>query len=307
MAKNIFAGVNNIAKKPKDIYVGVNGIARKVKAAYVGVNGVARQCWPNSKIPNGSYQEVEWTRYVGSTDIKITTLPRIKIDFSVIGSGRIHDIIPNNSLYVSKLKYFPAHRWYDSESVNLDTGEKGMWIEDPAGYYVTRSWSADFSIQYNYFRIGEGYDVFEDYDSPQNAYGRFEYNSRDLTSEGILADKVYSLDFMNGNKAYLSCTDGYFSVASHQTLATFNKYPLDFTPDSQDSYIRLSDIGATQYNDYVKIYYVELLSGSTYLRKLVPCYRVSDGNIGMYDLVENYFIAGRYSKNDYPWMVGPTV
>lgn len=45
MAKAMYVGVNNVARKVKKVYVGVNGVARKVKKIYVGVNGVARLCW----------------------------------------------------------------------------------------------------------------------------------------------------------------------------------------------------------------------------------------------------------------------
>lgn len=43
MAKNVYVGVNNVARKVTSMYVGVNGVARKIKKAYVGVNGVAQQ------------------------------------------------------------------------------------------------------------------------------------------------------------------------------------------------------------------------------------------------------------------------
>lgn len=43
MAKGMYIGVNDKARKVKSAYVGVNGVARKAKLGYVGVNGVARQ------------------------------------------------------------------------------------------------------------------------------------------------------------------------------------------------------------------------------------------------------------------------
>ena len=42
MAKNVFVGVSNTARKVKRIYIGVDGVARKVKRVYLGVNGIAR-------------------------------------------------------------------------------------------------------------------------------------------------------------------------------------------------------------------------------------------------------------------------
>lgn len=42
MAKEIYVGIDGLAKKVGNMYVGVDGIARKIKKGYVGVDGVAR-------------------------------------------------------------------------------------------------------------------------------------------------------------------------------------------------------------------------------------------------------------------------
>lgn len=42
MARKVYVGANNTARRTKCAYIGVNGVARKVKKVYVGVNGVAR-------------------------------------------------------------------------------------------------------------------------------------------------------------------------------------------------------------------------------------------------------------------------
>lgn len=46
MAKDIFVGINNQARKVKNLYIGINGKARKVVSGYCGVNGIAKQFWP---------------------------------------------------------------------------------------------------------------------------------------------------------------------------------------------------------------------------------------------------------------------
>ena len=43
MAKNIYIGVDNVARKVKQPYIGVDNVARKVKSGFVGVDNVARQ------------------------------------------------------------------------------------------------------------------------------------------------------------------------------------------------------------------------------------------------------------------------
>lgn len=42
MAKRIYVGVGNTARRVKKAYVGINGLARRIKRAYIGVGGVAR-------------------------------------------------------------------------------------------------------------------------------------------------------------------------------------------------------------------------------------------------------------------------
>lgn len=42
MAKAVYYGIGDVARKVKKMYYGVNGVARKVKKGYIGVNGVAR-------------------------------------------------------------------------------------------------------------------------------------------------------------------------------------------------------------------------------------------------------------------------
>ena len=41
MAKNIYIGVDNVARKVKRPYIGVDNISRKVKSGFIGVDNVA--------------------------------------------------------------------------------------------------------------------------------------------------------------------------------------------------------------------------------------------------------------------------
>lgn len=42
MAKKVYVGVDNVARKVKKMYIGVDGVARKIKKGYIGIGGVAR-------------------------------------------------------------------------------------------------------------------------------------------------------------------------------------------------------------------------------------------------------------------------
>ena len=50
MAKGVYIGVDDKARKVGKLYVGVDGIARKVKKAYVGVNNVAQLIYEDAII-----------------------------------------------------------------------------------------------------------------------------------------------------------------------------------------------------------------------------------------------------------------
>lgn len=45
MAKGMYIGVGNVARKVKKAYVGIGGVARKVKKMYIGIGGTARLCF----------------------------------------------------------------------------------------------------------------------------------------------------------------------------------------------------------------------------------------------------------------------
>lgn len=51
MSKNIFIGVNNVARKAQSIYIGVNNVARKVKYVYIGdSNNKAQLCYSSGPV-----------------------------------------------------------------------------------------------------------------------------------------------------------------------------------------------------------------------------------------------------------------
>lgn len=70
MAKKIYVGVNNIARKSNKIYTGVNNVSRKVTEGYIGIDGLARQFW--------------------SSSVKLSTLP---LGSKVIYGGKYYKVI----------------------------------------------------------------------------------------------------------------------------------------------------------------------------------------------------------------------
>lgn len=50
MAKKLYLGVNEVARKGKKMYFGVADVARKVKKGYIGIGGVARPFWTGGEL-----------------------------------------------------------------------------------------------------------------------------------------------------------------------------------------------------------------------------------------------------------------
>ena len=69
MAKKVYIGQSDLARKVNKIYLGIDGKARKVVKGYVGVNGVARQFWPElilyywNKYNTITTNRYYWNRY----------------------------------------------------------------------------------------------------------------------------------------------------------------------------------------------------------------------------------------------------
>ena len=61
MAKNIYVGVSDVARKVSKAYVGVSGTARKIIKGYVGVNGVAQLFYSPSNAFTSSPIPRTWT------------------------------------------------------------------------------------------------------------------------------------------------------------------------------------------------------------------------------------------------------
>ena len=68
MAKGVYIGVDDKARKVGKLYVGVDGIARKVKKAYVGVNNVAQLIYEDAIIIP---IDIKLTTKHGTVEVKV--------------------------------------------------------------------------------------------------------------------------------------------------------------------------------------------------------------------------------------------
>ena len=107
MAKGMYVGVADKARKVKSIYVGVDGKARKVKKVYVGdANGKARLCW-SAELPVMSGTFTQSSR---STSVTISNIP-FKPKGIMVMSTYVGYVGNNSTRYYSTRLVLPTGTW----------------------------------------------------------------------------------------------------------------------------------------------------------------------------------------------------
>jgi len=111
-----------------------------------------------------------------------------------------------------------------------------------------------------------------------------------FSDEGRIA--IISCNYYNNRKCFV---DSY-------------EYPL---PQSTLPYISYSiylfagnNYGTTLYNSLCKIYLVEITDDNSLIRKMIPCYRKSDDEVGLYDIINGVFYTDSGGGN---LIAGPVV
>ena len=126
-------------------------------------------------------------------------------------------------------------------------------------------------------------------------------------SEGVLLNKLYTLDFFPGNGIYLYNVEGYYSVSSHNKLASISQR-YDGNEGSNRNFKLFN--AYNRYPEHVngphaKLYGAVIYDGSTMIKDLYPARRVSDGIYGFYDTVDRLFyptLSANYTIN-----IGPEI
>lgn len=276
MTKNVYAGVNNVAKKAKNIYVGVNGVARKVKAAYVGVNGVARKVWPSSLIPT-EYQAVEYIQsYSGfdpqgyiETGYRPNTYTRMVAKYSDHGPIGQSSQIAALSYLQEKQSSGTAEYYHFGFGSNVPSypGSGHIAYLSPAFYFGPNNNSTYY--QSSWYRYDEVYD---------NPYVYDLNNNKNITFD---------------NTAYPYQTSNIVTFnQSKSTIVIFgSKYV-----DANNSVTSLNySIGNK------RLYNLKIYSNyTTLVRDFYPCYKKSDRTPGLFDAVTGVFYTNAISGGIFP-------
>ena len=292
MAKNIFAGVDNVAKKAKNIYVGVNNKARKVKEVYAGVGGVARKVWPNNLIPDDRYQSVT-SIGVRKYDAELYFLPTLDPTFVPYPVMRC----------VIKFSLFDvSHAASKTEDATYRFGRINGFIE--YGYlYQTDSNYAEV-IKLGYEHTGSytsGNMIFNVEHAKRKASTPVQDWIRSYTSEDMILNNIYTIDFLNNYATYIDSQRGYYSNPSNRYIGSIDASKI--SPPANDMYSQPYYFTGIQFGmaNYLlgKIYSVKFYKNNTTLiRDYIPGYRISDGYLGMYDMVNNVFLEAYRTRYD---------
>ena len=109
-------------------------------------------------------------------------------------------------------------------------------------------------------------------------------NAYSTSSISGVVDKVYTITSFKGNDNII--VDGQTITSLVWTTQTL----------TQPLYLfALNENGSAEYKAKATIYYVKIYENNTLVRDLVPCYRKSDGEIGLYDLVNDVFYTNQGS------------
>ena len=84
MARGMYIGVDDKARKVKQMYVGVDSKARRVKKGYIGIGGVARPFWGGEALYYGSVTALS----EGRQNLAATTVGNYALFGGGLGSSR---------------------------------------------------------------------------------------------------------------------------------------------------------------------------------------------------------------------------
>ena len=278
---------------PRKIYGGVDNVAREVKAVYVGdSNNKAKLVWRSSVVPNG-YTQLEYIDFGYPVEIRdyigYDLFPRIVIDFSMTDISI--NLTDNSDRYVM---YGTNHYNYALSGVmfvNLE-GEKNSGDPEHGYRYAAQFGAVDnYSVRELFYAHVSVYNIDEDDDI-------FLKTKVSDSTEGILLNTGYTLDFFTGTNIKLFNSEGYYSISSHNTLISDAKPTIS---------------GYKLYFGYIlhycgwhgKVYSAKVYSGSTLKMDLIPSKRKSDNSYGYYDLVNRIFFKTIDSNNNYGKNIGP--
>lgn len=174
--------------------------------------------------------------------------------------------------------------------------EEVEWIESVGQLYIntgiTPSNQTKIEIKYRLYNENSynsvfgsktGYNFFVNRGQLSNNNAYYWTNSS-YNVLGVFSQTNYNITIFDVPNRYISNFNGDNSSTS-RTNITFNYFP------NIPMYVfARNNNGSVAYaSDNMRLWYFKIWSGNTLVRDFIPCYRTSDKEIGLYDLINNTF------------------
>ena len=183
------------------------------------------------------------------------------------------------------------------------------YIESPSYQYIDTGFTVDSTciIEYDF-----------QYVSMVGGYNRI-FGARNGNGNGLLNQRT-TTDSDGG--FYLECAVGAWSTSStdfnkhHMVLDSVNRKLYNNGSVALDGFYIADNVEGTMYlfgtyeggtNSNVRFFSYSLIKNGSLVQKLIPCYRLSDGVIGMYDVVNNNFLTNQAADTYGPFLKGNDV
>lgn len=265
MGTGINIGVNNTSKKVKDFYIGISDKPKKIEKAWVGVNGVPKLFYSASRLPDG-YQEVEYIYKNNSIGLNSS------IDTGIIPDNTVNIIIKarftrnyTSNIYPTKLCLFGTDA-NTSEDISINN-------QRSFGIYISNN-STDGIPNYRYQK-----------GSAQNGGGYLIYwPNKDFDDN----DHIINFNYKDENNNYTQ-----FKINDKIITLQNDKYERY----TGTTHIFLLPNSPIIQNIYQRLYYCIIYKQEKLLRNFIPCYKISNNQVGLYDLENNVFYTDENGGN----------
>ena len=204
MAKRVYIGVNDKARRVKRVYLGINNIARKVKKIYIGVGNVARLCYTafvnvtykSSKALSFTSKEVEPETAYGAFPTISQTIPSGC-------SGRVDFWFhPNATAKYDSSKKYIDYPWCAYADAHPDLYSQYGYAQD----LLAKHWYTDGRVYTNWplgTLTADNVCTLEDNHELQHVYRPLRtWNANHLSIESITGAVAWEIKDSKGNVVY---------------------------------------------------------------------------------------------------------
>ena len=249
MAKAIYTGIGDKARKVKNLYIGVDGKARKVKKAYIGVNGVAKLFYSSgwvlgsealSGTSTGQTSAISgYDAYTFNADTGVITLSGSKTSHAL--STLKSNGNPVYTAVSSDGHTITLKRVTDSATTTTDAYYKegsasssSSWYDD--GYYLSGKSSYTFNKSTGQYTVSGSKSGYV-----QNLYGTgtkiyisggsslkwYEVTDYDTSTDYYYSEGSFSYNggsYAEYDTTYSGCTSYSFSRDSGYSVSGYNSF-----------------------------------------------------------------------------------